>query len=84
MFNKNTYELVSFEASLEYLYDPVITLQKAMSWLKHRGLIHVEVPNAYHFVSRLINLYCRMIGARYVTNISRMHKSYHIYEFTLG
>jgi SAM-dependent methyltransferase len=82
-FPEEYFDFVTFGAVLEHVYDPSSSIQKAMKWLKPSGLIHLEVPSAAWLVGKIVNLTYRLIGQRYVTNISPMHPPYHLYEFTL-
>jgi 2-polyprenyl-3-methyl-5-hydroxy-6-metoxy-1,4-benzoquinol methylase len=79
----NFFDFITFGAVFEHLYHPAQALEKAMSWLKPSGIIHIEVPSANHFIPKLINAYYRLIGVNYVTNISPMHSPFHMYEFGL-
>ena len=83
MFDESSIDFISFGAVLEHLYDPYSALEKALSWLRPGGIIQAEVPSSDWLISRLLNLYYRLIGTTYVTNLSPMHSPYHIYEFTL-
>jgi SAM-dependent methyltransferase len=83
IFEEGAFDFVSFGAVLEHVYDPSGALLKAMSWLKPGGILHAEVPNANHLVSRVLNAYYRLIGTTFITNTSPMHVPYHLYEFTL-
>ncbi len=82
-FDPGQADFVTFGAVLEHLYDPSAAIAKALRWLKPGGIIHAEVPNANHLISRIINGYYRAIGTSYVTNLSPMHMPFHLFEFTL-
>lgn len=83
VLDSNYFDFITFGAVLEHLYDPSGAIQRAMRWLKPGGLIHVEVPSSAWLVSKIGNLFYRMIGTDYVTNLSPMHPPYHMYEFSL-
>lgn len=55
----------------------------ALAWLKPGGIIQLEVPSSRWLIARLVNLYYRLRGTRFVTNISPVHGPYHLYEFGL-
>jgi SAM-dependent methyltransferase len=76
------FDFISFGAVLEHLYDPSASIKKALFWLKPGGIIHIAVPSSDWFVAKLINLYFRFRGTRFVTNLSPMHEPYHLYEFS--
>lgn len=82
-FEDASFDFITFGAVLEHLYDPSASIKQALDWLKPGGIIHIEVPSSNWLVSRLANLYYRLIGTDYVANISPMHVPYHLYEFDL-
>lgn len=82
-FESESFDFVTFGAVIEHLYDPNAAICRALQWLKPGGVIQMEVPHAEYFISRLINLYYRVRGTNYVTNLSPMHVPFHLYEFTL-
>lgn len=77
-----TFDLITLTFVLEHFYSPHDVLSRALRWLKPDGLILVQVPSSRYFMSKLINLYYRLRGVNYVTNISPMHSPYHLYEFS--
>jgi 2-polyprenyl-3-methyl-5-hydroxy-6-metoxy-1,4-benzoquinol methylase len=82
-FEEGAFDFVTFGAVLEHLYDPAATLAKAAAWLKPGGVLHAEVPNSNHLISKILNFYYRAIGTTYVTNLSPMHVPFHLFEFTV-
>ncbi len=78
------FDMVSFGAVLEHLYDPAASIEKALRWTRPGGFIHIEVPSADWLIGRLINLYYELIGSDLRGNLSPMHPPYHLYEFTLN
>jgi ubiquinone/menaquinone biosynthesis C-methylase UbiE len=82
-YPENTFSFITFSSVLEHVYDPAASLQKALKWLKPGGLIHIEVPSAKWLPARFYNIYYKLRGTSYVTNISPMHSPYHLYEFAL-
>jgi ubiquinone/menaquinone biosynthesis C-methylase UbiE len=77
----SSFDFITFGAVLEHLYHPADCLEKAMRWLKPGGLLHVEVPSSKYLVARIFNIYNRLHGTHYVTNLSPMHVPFHLYEF---
>jgi hypothetical protein len=65
------------------LYDASESIKTAMGWLKPGGLLHIEVPSSNWLIAKIANLYYRIWGLDYVTNLSPMHEPFHIYEFGL-
>ena len=82
-YPNNSFDFITFGAVAEHLYHPAAALEKAMNWLRPNGIIHVEVPSAKYFMSLVSNLYFRIRGTNYVTNLSPMHMPFHLYEFDL-
>ncbi len=82
-YPRESFDFITFGAVLEHLYDPGNAISKAISWLKRDGVIHIEVPSSDWLISKLVNIYYKMVGVNYVTNISPMHEPFHLYEFTL-
>lgn len=83
-YEPNTFDFITFGAVLEHLYDPDRAIARAMNWLKPNGVMHIEVPSSAHLVARVFNLYYRLRGTNYVTNLSPMHSPFHMYEFGLN
>lgn len=80
-YPENHFDFITFGAVYEHLYDPADALKQAIHWLKPNGIVHIEVPSSRHLVSKIINLYYRLRGTNYVTNLSPMHPPFHLYEF---
>lgn len=78
------FDFITFGAVLEHLYDSAASIARAMQWLKSGGLIQIEVPSAAYFMPKIYNLYYKLIGTNYVTNLSPMHEPFHLYEFGLA
>ncbi len=77
------FDFISFGAVLEHLYDPSLSIKKALKWLKPNGIIHIEVPSSDWLINKLVNFFYRLKGSDYVANISPMHDPYHLHEFSL-
>lgn len=82
-YEEASFDFITFGAVLEHLYHPAANIEKAMRWLKPNGIIHIEVPSSSHLVGKIFNLYYRLRGTNYVTNLSPMHVPFHMYEFGL-
>jgi SAM-dependent methyltransferase len=82
-YENEFFDFITFGAVLEHLYHPAQSIEKAMQWLKPGGIIQIEVPSSKHLIPKLVNLYYRLIGTNYVTNISPMHEPFHLYEYGL-
>lgn len=83
-FPAEQFDFISFGAVLEHLYSPSHALERAMSWLKPGGVVQLEVPSSRWLISRLVNLYYRIRGTNFVTNLSPMHAPFHLFEFGLA
>jgi len=77
------FNLILFQAVFEHLPNPFQSLEKALNLLVPGGKIFIEVPNAKWLIGRLYNLYYKLSGTDYVTNLSPMHIPYHLYEYSL-
>jgi 2-polyprenyl-3-methyl-5-hydroxy-6-metoxy-1,4-benzoquinol methylase len=82
-FPAGSFDFITFGAVLEHLFSPSDAIERAMTWLKPGGILHVEVPHAPYLISKMLNLYFRLRGTNYVTFLSPMHPPFHLYEFTL-
>jgi 2-polyprenyl-3-methyl-5-hydroxy-6-metoxy-1,4-benzoquinol methylase/rRNA maturation protein Nop10 len=82
-YDREFFDFITFGAVLEHLYEPSKSLEKALSWLKPNGIIHIEVPSSKWLLPKFINFYFKLIGTNYVTNLSPMHTPFHLYEFDL-
>jgi 2-polyprenyl-3-methyl-5-hydroxy-6-metoxy-1,4-benzoquinol methylase len=82
-FPENFFDFISFGVVLEHLYDPSSAIEKAIKWLKPKGIIHIEVPSSQWLINKLINIYYKIRFSDYVGNLSPMHKPFHLYEFSL-
>ena len=80
-FSPAKFDLITFGAVLEHLYDPSASIAKALQWLKPGGFIHIEVPSSKWLIGRIINAAYRVQGSDFVGNISPMHTPFHLYEF---
>lgn len=81
-FPADHFDFVTFGAVLEHLYDPAGSIEQALRWTRPGGVIQIEVPSSDHLMAKLLNLFFRLRGTNFVTNLSPMHPPFHIYEFT--
>ncbi len=77
------FDFITFGAVFEHLYEPSKSLEKALSWLKPNGIIHIEVPSSKWLLAKFMNFYFKYTGTNYVTNLSPMHTPFHLHEFDL-
>ena len=81
-YPESHFDFITFGAVFEHVYDPKLCLEKALTWLKPGGIIHIEVPSSDWLITKHLNWYYRLIGTNYVTNLSPMHAPFHLHEFT--
>lgn len=81
-FEESSFDVIFFAAVLEHLYEPALIINKIMKWLKHGGLVFIEVPSSKWLVNKLVNNYYKFHRSDYVANLSPMHPPYHLYEFS--
>jgi ubiquinone/menaquinone biosynthesis C-methylase UbiE len=82
-YEENTFDFITFGAVLEHLYNPAYCIERTMKWLKPGGVIQIEVPSSNWLIPKFFNLYFKLIGTNYTTNLSPMHEPFHLFEFTL-
>jgi SAM-dependent methyltransferase len=82
-YAEESFDFINLGAVLEHFYSPSDVLRRSLAWLKPGGLLYAEVPSASWVIPRLINLYYRLRGVNYVTNLSPMHAPFHLYEFDI-
>lgn len=83
IYEREYFDFITFGAVFEHLYEPSKCLEKALSWLKPNGIIHLEVPSSKWLLSKLINFYFKLAGTNYVTNLSPIHNPFHLFEFDI-
>jgi 2-polyprenyl-3-methyl-5-hydroxy-6-metoxy-1,4-benzoquinol methylase len=83
-FEPAMFDFVSFGAVLEHIPDPSAAIRKVMKLLRPGGLLHIEVPSSSWLIAKMGNVFYRVTGSDYVTNLSPMHPPYHLYEFSLA
>lgn len=81
-YEKEYFDFILMRVVLEHVYDPAACIETAMTWLKPSGIMHIEVPSSNHLIAKLINIYFRLVGTNYVTNLSPAHTPYHLHEFS--
>ena len=77
------FDFITFSAVFEHLYQPAKALERASNWLNKEGIVLITVPSSRHLLAKIINIYYRLKGTNYVTNLSPMHSPFHMYEFDL-
>ncbi|MEO6902272.1 MAG: class I SAM-dependent methyltransferase [Bacteroidia bacterium] len=82
-YEKDSFDLITFGAVFEHLYEPSKCLEKAFKWLKPNGIIHIEVPSSKWLMPKIMNFYFKLAGTNYVTNLSPMHAPFHLHEFDI-
>lgn len=82
-YQEESFDFITFGAVLEHLYNPAEAIEKTLKWLKPNGVIQIEVPSSKWLIPKFFNLYFRLRGTNYVTNLSPMHEPFHMYEFDL-
>ena len=77
------FDFITFVAVFEHLYQPAKALERASNWLNKEGIVFIMVPSSRHLLAKIMNIYYRLKGTNYVTNLSPMHSPFHMYEFDL-
>ncbi len=81
-FDDGQFDLVTFGAVLEHLPDPAAAIERALSWARAGGLIHIEVPSSDWLMTRLIDFAYRIQRLDYTSHLSPLHIPFHLFEFT--
>lgn len=78
------FDVIYLAAILEHLYDPVACLRRIKKALTPGGLVFIDVPNECSFRTKLGNLYMRVRGRDWVTNLSPTFPPFHVVGFCPG
>lgn len=76
------FDLVTLGAVLEHLYHPKQILQEVHRILKPDGLVWVDVPNEESLYNKIANLYFKLQGKNWVSQLSPTFEPYHVQGFT--
>jgi SAM-dependent methyltransferase len=75
------WDVVILAAVLEHLYDPLTLLARVREALRPGGFVFIDVPNECSFYSRIGNLYLRLRGRDWATNLSPTFPPFHVVGF---
>jgi 2-polyprenyl-3-methyl-5-hydroxy-6-metoxy-1,4-benzoquinol methylase len=75
------HDVVVMAAILEHLYDPVGTLRRVRGALKTGGLVFIDVPNECSLMNTIGNMYLRIRGKDWATNLSPTFSPFHVVGF---
>jgi SAM-dependent methyltransferase len=76
-----TFDVVTFSAVLEHVYDPDSAIEAAKK-LTHRGsVLYIDVPQEPNLVSALVNTSYRLRRKRSVINLAPTFEPYHVFGF---
>jgi len=78
---KASFDVIYLAAILEHLYDPVLCLQRIEKALVPGGLVFIDVPNECSVRTKLGNLYMRLRGRDWATNLSPTFSPFHVVGF---
>lgn len=81
IFEKNTFDFITFKAVLERLSDPFMAIIKAIEWLKPGRIIEVQLPSSNWLIGKFFNFFYRLTFSEFCAKLSPMHAPYHLYEF---
>ena len=81
-YEPQSFDFILMRVVLEHVYNPAQCIEKAMTWLKPDGIMHIEVPSSNHLIAKFMNFYYFLVGTNYVTNLSPAHPPYHLHEFS--
>lgn len=78
---KASFDVIYLAAILEHLYDPVRCLQRIEKALVPGGLVFIDVPNECSVRTKLGNVYMRLRGRDWATNLSPTFSPFHVVGF---
>jgi 2-polyprenyl-3-methyl-5-hydroxy-6-metoxy-1,4-benzoquinol methylase len=78
---REPHDVVVMAAILEHLYDPVETLRRVRGALVTEGLLFVDVPNECSLMNTIGNMYLRIRGKDWATNLSPTFSPFHVVGF---
>jgi SAM-dependent methyltransferase len=78
---RESYDVVLLAAILEHLYEPAETLKQVGNALRRGGLVFIDVPNECSLMSRAGNMYMRLMGKDWATNLSPTFPPFHVVGF---
>ena len=80
-FKEASVDFIFFEA-FQHISNPDEGLKKAMTWLRPKGIIYLEVPSGNWLMAKIINKYYWLRGTDFITNLSPLSGNYTNFEFT--
>jgi 2-polyprenyl-3-methyl-5-hydroxy-6-metoxy-1,4-benzoquinol methylase len=78
---REPHDVVVMAAILEHLYDPVGALERVRGALVTGGLVFIDVPNECSLMNTIGNLYMRIRGTDWATNLSPTFSPFHVVGF---
>lgn len=78
---ENEWDVVILAAVLEHLYEPAQVLTKIAGAIRRGGLVFLDVPNECSLYNYVGNLYQRLRGRDWVTNLSPTFPPFHVVGF---
>jgi SAM-dependent methyltransferase len=75
------WDVIVLAAVLEHLYEPALVLRRVSRALRPGGLLFLDVPNECSLYNYIGNLYFRLKGRHWVTNLSPTFPPFHVVGF---
>jgi len=79
----NSYDLVILGAVLEHLYNPNDVVATIARILKPGGLVFFDVPNEKGLIFTVGNLYQKIRGRRWCTNLAPTFPPFHVFGYSM-
>jgi SAM-dependent methyltransferase len=78
---ESEWDVVVLAAILEHVYEPAQLLGRVAAALRQGGLVFLDIPNECSLYNYLGNLYLRIKGRDWVTNLSPTFPPFHVVGF---
>lgn len=81
-FSDDFFDIVVMSAVLNHLFNPKEIIKEVSRIIKPNGLLYIEIENEEGIRFKIGNLYNRILGRNWITNLSPTFTPYHIYGFS--
>ncbi|MRR54707.1 MAG: class I SAM-dependent methyltransferase [Deltaproteobacteria bacterium] len=81
-YDAESFDVITLRMVVEHLNEPDDILEEINRVLKHNGLLWISMPNEMSLYNRMGNLYFKLQGKNWVTQLSPTFAPYHVQGFT--
>lgn len=79
--NERTFDLITFSAVLEHVYDPDAAMAAARKLTRPGSLVYIDVPNEPNLITAIVNAAYRLRGGKGVINLAPTFEPFHVFGF---